>query len=73
MDLVSRLNAALAGRYEAEHDDYHSIMVKALADRLAEALAEKLHESARRDTLQAQTEPDIAYRKETLSKSLRYR
>ena len=38
----------LAGRYEAEHDDYHSIMVKALADRLAEAFAEYLHEQARR-------------------------
>ncbi len=38
----------LAARYEAEHDDYHSIMVKALADRLAEACAEYLHEQARR-------------------------
>jgi 5-methyltetrahydrofolate--homocysteine methyltransferase len=39
----------LAKRYEADRDDYHSIMVKALADRLAEALAEKIHEQARRD------------------------
>jgi len=39
----------LAGRYEAELDDYHAIMVKALADRLAEAFAEYLHEVARRD------------------------
>jgi 5-methyltetrahydrofolate--homocysteine methyltransferase len=38
----------LAARYEAEHDDYRSIMVKALADRLAEAFAEFLHEEARR-------------------------
>ena len=30
----------LAARYEAEHDDYRAIMVKALADRLAEAFAE---------------------------------
>ena len=30
----------LAARYEAEHDDYNSIIVKALADRLAEAFAE---------------------------------
>ena len=30
----------LAARFEAEHDDYRSIMVKALADRLAEAFAE---------------------------------
>lgn len=35
--------------YEAEHDDYHSILVKALADRLAEALAEWMHERVRRD------------------------
>jgi 5-methyltetrahydrofolate--homocysteine methyltransferase len=39
----------LAARYEKDHDDYHAIMVKALADRLAEALAEKLHETARKD------------------------
>ncbi len=38
----------LAARYEAEHDDYRAIMVKALADRLAEAFAEWLHEQARR-------------------------
>jgi 5-methyltetrahydrofolate--homocysteine methyltransferase len=39
----------LAKKYEAEHDDYRAIMVKALADRLAEAFAELLHERARRD------------------------
>jgi 5-methyltetrahydrofolate--homocysteine methyltransferase len=39
----------LAKHYEEDRDDYHSIMVKALADRLAEALAEKIHEQARRD------------------------
>ncbi len=38
----------LAARFAAEHDDYHAIMVKALADRLAEALAEHVHELARR-------------------------
>ncbi|MFZ0340819.1 MAG: methionine synthase [Gaiellaceae bacterium] len=38
----------LASRFAAEHDDYHAIMVKALADRLAEAFAEYLHEVARR-------------------------
>ena len=32
-------------RFDAEHDDYRSIMVKALADRLAEAFAEHLHEA----------------------------
>jgi 5-methyltetrahydrofolate--homocysteine methyltransferase len=38
----------LSVRHEAEHDDYRSIMVKALADRLAEAFAEYLHELTRR-------------------------
>jgi 5-methyltetrahydrofolate--homocysteine methyltransferase len=40
---------ALAQRFEAELDDYQAIMSKALADRLAEAFAEKLHAQARRD------------------------
>jgi 5-methyltetrahydrofolate--homocysteine methyltransferase len=39
----------IAGRFEAEHDDYSAIMVKALADRLAEACAEWLHETVRRE------------------------
>jgi len=39
----------LAARYEEDLDDYHAILVKALADRLAEALAEKLHARARAD------------------------
>ena len=39
----------LVKKYEADHDDYSSIMVKALADRLAEAFAEKLHEIVRTD------------------------
>jgi 5-methyltetrahydrofolate--homocysteine methyltransferase len=39
----------LAERYQAEHDDYRAIMVKALADRLAEAFAEYLHERARHE------------------------
>ncbi len=38
----------LAAEFEAEHDDYHAIMAKALADRFAEAFAEHLHEVARR-------------------------
>ncbi len=38
---------ALCRRFDAEHDDYHSIMAKALADRLAEALAEFLHRRVR--------------------------
>ncbi len=39
----------LVEKYEKDHDDYHSIMTKALADRLAEAFAEYLHTHARRD------------------------
>jgi 5-methyltetrahydrofolate--homocysteine methyltransferase len=39
----------VASRYEAEHDDYRAIIVKALADRLAEAFAESLHQRARRE------------------------
>ncbi len=34
-------------RFEAEHDDYNAILLKALADRLAEALAERLHQRVR--------------------------
>lgn len=41
--------AELAQKYEAAHDDYNSIMVKALADRLAEAFAEYLHEYIRKE------------------------
>jgi 5-methyltetrahydrofolate--homocysteine methyltransferase len=36
-------------RFEADHDDYSAIMLKALADRLAEAFAERLHEKVRKD------------------------
>jgi 5-methyltetrahydrofolate--homocysteine methyltransferase len=39
----------LAARYEAAHDDYSAIAVKALADRLAEAFAEWLHKRVRRE------------------------
>ncbi len=39
----------LATKFDAEHDDYNSILTKALADRLAEAFAESLHQRARRD------------------------
>ncbi|WP_179348879.1 methionine synthase [Winogradskyella pacifica] len=37
----------LAAKFEADHDDYNSIMIKALADRLAEAFAEYLHKEVR--------------------------
>ena len=40
--------AELAKQYEEANDDYNAIMVKALADRLAEAYAEYLHEQVRR-------------------------
>ena len=39
----------LAKDFEANHDDYNSIMIKALADRLAEAFAEYLHQKVRTD------------------------
>ncbi|MEX2174835.1 MAG: methionine synthase [Pirellulaceae bacterium] len=39
----------LCVRFDRDHDDYNSIMTKALADRLAEAFAELLHARARRD------------------------
>ncbi|MBK7409711.1 MAG: methionine synthase [Saprospirales bacterium] len=35
--------------FESEHDDYSAIMVKALADRLAEAFAERMHERVRKE------------------------
>ncbi|HEV7270781.1 methionine synthase [Pseudoxanthomonas sp.] len=36
-------------RFEADHDDYNAILLKALADRLAEALAESLHQRVRKE------------------------
>ncbi len=36
-------------RFEAEHDDYSAIMLKSLADRLAEAFAERMHERVRKE------------------------
>ena len=39
----------LVAEFDRDHDDYNSIMAKALADRLAEAFAECLHQQARRD------------------------
>ena len=40
---------AHVARFEADHDDYNAILLKALADRFAEALAERLHERVRRE------------------------
>jgi 5-methyltetrahydrofolate--homocysteine methyltransferase len=39
----------LAKQFEGKHDDYNAILVKALADRLAEAFAERLHERVRKE------------------------
>ncbi len=41
-------SAELVAKFEKEHDDYSAIMVKALADRLAEALAERTHFEVRK-------------------------
>ena len=40
---------ALVKAFDADHDDYNSILIKAVADRLAEASAEYLHEQIRKD------------------------
>ncbi|MCP3803758.1 methionine synthase [Allokutzneria sp. A3M-2-11 16] len=50
----------LAAKYEAVHDDYRAIMVKALADRLAEAFAEYIHLKARRDWFEPDAQPVLA-------------
>lgn len=39
----------MVAEFEKDHDDYNSIMVKALADRLAEAFAERMHELVRKE------------------------
>jgi 5-methyltetrahydrofolate--homocysteine methyltransferase len=46
----------MATKFESQHDDYNSILVKAIADRLAEAFAEMLHKQARVDWGYGQTE-----------------
>jgi 5-methyltetrahydrofolate--homocysteine methyltransferase len=50
----------LVAEFERDHDDYHAIMTKALADRLAEALAEKVHKLAREEWGYGRGE-DLAY------------
>jgi 5-methyltetrahydrofolate--homocysteine methyltransferase len=40
---------AIVTEFEKAHDDYRAIMAKALADRLAEAFAERMHERVRRE------------------------
>ena len=39
----------LIAKFEEDHDDYNSIMIKAIADRLAEALAEYMHQKTRKE------------------------
>ncbi|MEH6811018.1 MAG: methionine synthase [Motiliproteus sp.] len=39
----------LVAEFEADHDDYNAIMIKVLADRLAEALAERMHQRVRKE------------------------
>ncbi|MCD0449805.1 methionine synthase [Actinocorallia sp. API 0066] len=50
----------LAAGYEAAKDDYRAIMVKAIADRLAEAFAELIHLQARRAWFEPAAAPDLA-------------
>ncbi|MPZ83750.1 MAG: methionine synthase [Actinophytocola sp.] len=50
----------LAATFEADNDDYRAIMVKALADRLAEAFAEYIHLQARRDWFEPDATPVLA-------------
>ncbi len=53
----------IARQFEQDHDDYNAIMVKALADRLAEAFAELMHQRARREWGH---EPEEAFSNEEL-------
>jgi 5-methyltetrahydrofolate--homocysteine methyltransferase len=51
----------LCKRFEEDHDDYNSIMAKALADRLAEAYAEYLHLQMRREWgIEGSEDPEIS-------------
>lgn len=50
----------LAAQFEKEHDDYNSIMIKALADRLAEAFAEYLHENVRKEVWGYASKEDLS-------------
>ena len=57
-------------RFEKDHDDYHSILLKALADRLAEAFAEKMHEIVRKD-LWGYAEAEVLSNDELIKESYR--
>ncbi|CAD5120349.1 DgyrCDS8923 [Dimorphilus gyrociliatus] len=49
----------LSKKFEKEGDDYNSIMIKALADRIAEAFAEQLHEKVRKESWGYNKEEDL--------------
>ncbi|HEY3250437.1 MAG TPA: vitamin B12 dependent-methionine synthase activation domain-containing protein, partial [Ignavibacteria bacterium] len=49
----------LLRKYESDHDDYSAILLKAIADRLAEAFAEKMHELVRREYWEYAKEEDL--------------
>ncbi|CAM5304680.1 methionine synthase [Mycolicibacterium aubagnense] len=51
---------AIAERFERANDDYNSILVKALADRFAEAFAERLHEKVRKEYWGYAPDEDLA-------------
>ncbi len=51
--------AELAREFERDHDDYNSILAKALADRLAEAFAEYMHEQVRKQLWGYATEEQL--------------
>ncbi|KAF0151946.1 MAG: methionine synthase [Ignavibacteria bacterium] len=53
----------LVERFDKDHDDYNSIMVKAIADRLAEAFAELLHEKVRKDIWGFASDEDLSNEK----------
>jgi 5-methyltetrahydrofolate--homocysteine methyltransferase len=51
----------LVKKHEADHDDYSSILAKALADRLAEALAEYMHQKVRKEIWGYQSNEQLDY------------
>lgn len=50
----------LVARFEREHDDYRAILARSLADRLAEAFAEQLHQRVRKDSWGYSSDEDLA-------------
>ncbi|MHA6696938.1 methionine synthase [Chryseobacterium sp. A321] len=52
-------SSELEAKYHEDHDDYNAILVKSLADRLAEAFAEFLHEKVRKDYWGYATEEEL--------------